>query len=68
VPGFLFEGGAGSYDGCFDAATRTFYMEYTNAVDDGYGQLSADGTTLSGSWYSYEDDGAHHAWTLARAR
>src|SRR5262249_55285931 len=47
---FYTEGGTGSYEGCFDPATRTFYMEYENAVDDGYGQLtlSVDGTMLNG--------------------
>src|SRR5262249_59201810 len=62
------EGGTATYTGCFDG--HTFYMEYTNAVDDGYAELvlSADGATLHGYWYSYEDDGRHHDWTLTRVR
>jgi hypothetical protein len=63
---FYEEGGTASYTGCFDG--HTFYLDYSNAVDAGYGQLtvSGDGQTLSGYWYSYNDNGNHHSWTLTR--
>lgn len=63
---FYSEGGSATYTGCFDGTT--FYLAYNNAVDDGYGQLtlSADGNTLQGFWYSYENNDGQHDWTLQR--
>jgi hypothetical protein len=63
---FYSEGGSATYTGCFDGTT--FYLAYTNAVDDGYGQLtlSVDGSTLQGFWYSYESNDGQHSWTLQR--
>lgn len=60
------EGGSATYTGCFDGTT--FYLGYSNEVDDGYAELtlSADGNTLQGFWYSYEDNSGHHSWTLQR--
>jgi hypothetical protein len=64
------EGGSATYTGCIDGGTRTFYLSYNNAVDDGYAQLtlSADGGTLSGYWVSYEDNSGNHSWTLTRSQ